>query len=230
MKYEQVIQGKFIKRDNRFIARVWVDGREEVVHVKNTGRCRELLLAGVNVILEKTANPNRRTAYSLIAVYKGERLINMDSQVPNPVVAEALRQGKIAELGPVDLVRREVTYGTSRFDIYFESGGKKGFIEVKGVTLENKGTVLFPDAPTVRGTKHIHEMADAVCHGYAGYIFFLVQMDKVNCFMPNREMDADFAAALSIAAEKGVKILVYDSVVAEDEILLGQPVPFILNP
>lgn len=230
MKYEQVIQGKFIKRDNRFIARVWVDGREEVVHVKNTGRCRELLLPGVNVILEKAANPNRRTAYSLIAVYKGDRLINMDSQVPNQVVAEALQQGKITELGPVDLVRREVTYGTSRFDIYFEAGGKKGFIEVKGVTLENKGTVLFPDAPTVRGTKHIHEMADAVCQGYAGYIFFLVQMDKVSRFMPNREMDADFAAALSIAAEKGVKILVYDSMVAEDGIFLGQPVPFILNP
>ncbi|MEN6412886.1 MAG: DNA/RNA nuclease SfsA [Veillonellales bacterium] len=228
MKYEQVISGKFIKRDNRFIARVWVDGREEVVHVKNTGRCKELLLPGVTVILAKAVNPNRRTAYSLIAVYKGKKLINMDSQVPNQVVAEALQQGKIAEVGQVDRIRREVTYGNSRFDIYFESVGQKGFIEVKGVTLEQDGTVLFPDAPTVRGTKHIYEMVHAVGQGYAGCIFFLVQMNQVSHFTPNRKMDADFAEALSIAAEKGVRILVYDSVVREDEIFLGNPVSFVL--
>ncbi len=224
MKYQNLKSGKFIKRVNRFIAHVFVDNTEQIVHVKNTGRCKELLLPGVDVILEKSNNPGRKTRFSLIGVYKGDRLINVDSQVPTQVVFEALSSGAIQEIGLVEKIKKEVTYGKSRFDIYFESGGKKGFIEVKGVTLENEGVAMFPDAPTTRGTRHIYEMIDAVKNGYAGYIFFLVQMKEVGYFTPNKDMDPDFTKALRLAAKKGVKILAYNSIVRPDEIVLGDKV------
>ncbi|MBP2625804.1 MAG: Sugar fermentation stimulation protein [Firmicutes bacterium] len=227
MKYKNIIQGIFIKRVNRFIAHVLIDHIEHIVHVKNTGRCRELLIAGVVVILEPSQNPERKTAYSLIAVYKGHRLINIDSQVPNHVVFEALQTGSISELGLSDKMKREVTYGNSRFDIYCESAQQKKFIEVKGVTLEDEGIVMFPDAPTVRGTKHVYEMIKAVEAGYGGIIFFLIQMKDVNCFRPNVKMDENFAKALALARTKGVTLLAYDSVVHEDEIVLGTRVPIL---
>jgi len=228
MKYNSIIRGIFLKRVNRFIAHVLVDDTEHIVHVKNTGRCKELLIAGVMVILEPSQNPQRKTAFSIIAVYKGERLINMDSQVPNHVVFEALQAGRIPDLGLLEKMKKEVTYGNSRFDIYFESAQHKNFIEVKGVTLEDEGVAMFPDAPTVRGTKHVYEMIKAVEAGYGGTVFFLIQMKGVSCFRPNVKMDEDFATALVLARAKGVILLAYDCVVHEDEIVLGARVPILL--
>lgn len=228
MKYNHIIQGIFIKRMNRFVAHVWIDGIEEVVHVKNTGRCRELFIAGATVILERSQNPERKTRFSVIGIYKGSQLINIDSQVPNHVVFEALQLGRIAEIADVDMVKKEVTYGNSRFDLYFESDDCRGFVEVKGVTLEEDGLVMFPDAPTVRGTKHVHEMIKAVENGYRGYILFLIQMKGVKSFSPNSKTDPNFAAALKLAVQKGVILLAYDSLVSEDEIIIGDRVEIIL--
>ncbi len=228
MKYNHIIQGIFIKRMNRFVAHVWIDGIEEVVHVKNTGRCRELFIAGATVILERSQNPQRKTRFSVIGIYKGSQLINIDSQVPNHVVFEALQIGRIAEIAEIDMVKKEVTYGNSRFDLYFQADGYRGFIEVKGVTLEEDGLVMFPDAPTVRGTKHVHEMIKAVENGYKGYIFFLIQMKGVKSFSPNSKTDSNFAAALKLAVQKGVILLAYDSLVREDEIIIGDRVEIVL--
>jgi len=228
MKYKNIVQGIFLKRVNRFIAHVLIDTVEHIVHVKNTGRCKELFIPGVIVILEPSQNPERKTAFSLIGVYKGERLINIDSQVPNHVVFEGLQADCILEIKEADKIRKEVTYGNSRFDIYFETPEQKNFIEVKGVTLEEEGLVMFPDAPTLRGTKHVYEMINAVEAGYGGYIFFLIQMKDVTCFKPNRKTDGTFAEALTIAAGKGVTLLAYDAIVYEDEIILGDRVPIIL--
>jgi len=228
MKYSNIVQGIFLKRVNRFIAHVLIEHTEHIVHVKNTGRCRELLIAGVVVILEPSQNPERKTAFSLIAVYKGQRLINMDSQVPNHVVFEALEAGRIPELGLPEMMKKEVTYGNSRFDIYCELAQQKSFIEVKGVTLEEERVTMFPDAPTVRGTKHVYEMIKAVENGYGGTLFFLIQMKDVDCFRPNVKMDENFAQAVAIAGVKGVTLLAYDCVVQEDEIVLGARVPILL--
>lgn len=228
MKYTNILQGLFLKRVNRFIAHVLIDQIEHIVHVKNTGRCRELLVPGAVVILEPARTPERKTAFSLIAVYKGERLINMDSQVPNHVVFEAMQAGRIPEINGITTMKKEVTYGNSRFDIYFESEEQKNFIEVKGVTLEEEGTVMFPDAPTLRGAKHVYEMIKAVEAGYGGTIFFLIQMKDVQCFRPNVATDKEFSQALVLAAEKGVRMLAYDSLVSEDEIVLGDRVPIFL--
>jgi sugar fermentation stimulation protein A len=228
MKYNHIIQGIFIKRINRFVAHVWIDGIEEVVHVKNTGRCKELFIAGTTVILEQAQNPERKTRFSIIGIYKGNQLINIDSQVPNQVVLEALQIGCIAEIADIDMVKKEVTYGNSRFDLYFESDGCRGFIEVKGVTLEEDGLVMFPDAPTLRGTKHVLEMIKAVENGYKGYIFFLIQMKGVKSFSPNSKTDPTFAAALQLAVQKGVILLAYDSLVREDEIIIGDRVDIVL--
>jgi len=229
VKYKDIEKAIFIKRPNRFIAHVILNGKEEIVHVKNTGRCREILLPGTEVILEKAQNPNRKTAYSLIGGYKGNTLINIDSQVPNAVVFEGIRDNKVHDIFDVTKVRREVVYGNSRFDIYFETAIDKGFVEVKGVTLEENGAAMFPDAPTKRGTKHIYEMIEAVKKGYRGYILFLIQMKGVRYFTPHKEMDKPFAAALCKAWENGVKILAYDSRVTENEIVLDSPVEVLLT-
>ena len=228
MKYKNIVQGIFLKRVNRFVAHVMIEHIEHIVHVKNTGRCKELFIPGAVVILEPSQNPERKTKFSLIAVYKGETLINMDSQVPNHVVAEGLQAGLISEIGQVLSIKKEVTYGNSRFDIYFENSQGKNFIEVKGVTLEEDGVAMFPDAPTVRGTKHVYEMIKAVQAGYGGYIFLLIQMQGVQCFRPNIKMDEDFAAALTLAQRSGVTVLAYDSIVTESEIRIGGPVPILL--
>jgi sugar fermentation stimulation protein A len=229
MKYNNIIKGIFLKRVNRFIAHVLIGDVEHVVHVKNTGRCRELLIPGVVVLLEPAGNPERKTAFSLIAVYKGDKLINMDSQMPNHVVFEGLQVGKILEISMTTKLKKEVTYGNSRFDIYFETAQNKNFMEVKGVTLEEGGTAMFPDAPTVRGTKHVYEMIKAVEAGYGGYLFLLIQMKGVHHFRPNVKMDGDFAQALAVANAQGVNLLAYDSVVTEDEIVLGERVPILLD-
>ena len=229
MKYTTVKTATFINRPNRFLSHVIVDGQEEIVHVKNTGRCREILQEGATIILEKATNINRKTKYSLIAVYKGDVLVNIDSQVPNMVVYEGILDEKIEEINNVTKLSREVCYGNSRFDLYFESNGKKGFIEVKGVTLESDGIALFPDAPTERGCKHVYEMIKAVEEGYAGYIFFLIQLKGVRYFTPHVIRDPKFAMALKLAREKGVTILAYDSVVLEDEITIGVPLEIVFE-
>lgn len=230
MKYKKVVKGIFLKRPNRFIAQVLIDGKEETVHVKNTGRCKELLVLGANIILEDCShNKNRKTKYSLIAVWKNDILVNMDSQVPNKVVYDAITQNKIKELLNLDLVKREVTYGNSRYDIYFENENKKGFMEIKGVTLENNHIAMFPDAPTSRGTKHVLEMIEAVKNEYRGIIFFLIQMKGPKVFRLNKEMDKKFSDAVKLAKEKGVEVLVYDSIVNENSISIGSQIKIDFN-
>lgn len=225
MKYKKIIEGIFLARPNRFIAQVLIDEKEEIVHVKNTGRCKELLLPGVKVILEDCSNnPNRKTKYSLIAVWKQNMLVNMDSQVPNEVVFNALKENKIQELKNLRYLKREVTFNNSRFDIYFEDEKQKGFIEVKGVTLENNHISMFPDAPTERGAKHVLEMIEAVNQGYKGTIFFLIQMKGPQSFKLNWEMDRKFSEAIKLASENGVKILAYDSIVNNNSIQIGKSI------
>ena len=203
MQYGQVVTGCFMERPNRFIAHVEVDGEEKVCHVKNTGRCRELLTPRAKVILAKGENPNRKTEYDLVAVYKGERLINLDSQAPNAVFGEWVRQS--GYFPNLTLVKPEYTYRNSRFDYYLEAGDRKIFVEIKGVTLEQDGVVMFPDAPTARGAKHLRELSAAVKNGYEAFVFFVIQMDECKYFTPNRKTDPDFAFALEQAAADGVQ-------------------------
>lgn len=225
MKYEKIVHGQFLKRLNRFNAEVIINGVKEQVHIKNTGRLRELLLPDVEVILELSNNPNRKTRYSLIAVEANREWVNIDSQAPNAVAFEALKAGKLLELGLPSMIKREVTYRDSRFDLYFEREGKKVFIEVKGVTLAKNGMAMFPDAPTTRGTKHLVELSKAVQDGYEGVILFVVQRSGCHGFSPNHEMDQDFATALLDASRRGVQVLAYDAIVKEDELLLDKPLP-----
>lgn len=226
MNYENKIrEGRFLSRPNRFLAEVELPEGVETVHVKNTGRCRELLVPGARVFLEESGNPGRKTRYSLVAVYKGHMLVNMDSQAPNAVAAEALTEGRLRELGPVVLVRREKKYGGSRFDIYYEKEcGQKGFLEVKGVTLEEDGIAMFPDAPTERGAKHLLELAEAAKEGYEAAVLFLIQMKGPKVFRPHTERDPVFAAALRQAAAAGVRVLAYDCRVWEKGFWLDAPV------
>ena len=233
MKYKNVVEGIFIKRNNRFVAEVYIQGKREQVHVKNTGRCRELFIEGRRVYLEKSANPNRKTAYDLIAIEKvelafGNQWINIDSVVPNAVVEEAIRQGSIEALKDFTLLKREVTHGKSRFDLYYENGGQKGYIEVKGVTLEKEGISMFPDAPTVRGAKHCRELAALQEEGYRNFIVFLVQMEGIGEFVPNEEMDPSFAGALREAQKQGVVVCAYNSIIKKDDITIGDPIRTIL--
>ncbi len=224
MNYHSVKSAVFINRPNRFLAHVLLEDKEEIVHVRNTGRCKEILYEGARVILEKASNQERKTAYSLIGVYKGEILINIDSQIPNAVIYQGIIEGGMKEFPDIVQLNREVVYGNSRFDLAFERKDRKGFIEVKGVTLEEEGVALFPDAPTQRGTKHVKEMIKAVEDGYEGYLIFLIQMKGIDYFTPNKIRDPEFAHALALAKEKGVKLLAYDSIVQEDGIILGDPV------
>ncbi len=227
MIYENIVQGKFIDRPNRFIAHVEVAGEEQVVHVKNTGRCKELLVPGAVVYLEKSDNPTRSTAYDLIAVKKGKRIINMDSQIPNKVVAEWLEKGAFFH----DLIslRPETTYRNSRFDFYAETKTEKVFIEVKGVTLEEDGVVRFPDAPSERALKHVEELIKAKEAGYRTILFFVVQMKAVKWFGPNMDTQPEFGEALVRAAEAGVEIHAYDCKVTPESIIMNKPVPIALS-
>ncbi len=213
MKYKKVSEGKFISRPNRFIANVNINGTPFVCHVKNTGRCRELLVPDATVFLEESDNPNRKTKYDLIAVQKGDRLINMDSQAPNKVFGEWAK-----DYFKPDFIKPEVTYKGSRFDFYMEKGDEKIFVEVKGVTLENDGVVSFPDAPTQRGIKHLLELADAIKNGYTAYVFFIVQMKNVKHFEPSLERHPEFCNALKFAKESGVHVMCLDCDVTPDSL------------
>ncbi|MCF6461333.1 DNA/RNA nuclease SfsA [Clostridium sp. Cult3] len=228
MIYHNIVEATFIERPNRFIANVQLGDKIEKVHVKNTGRCKEILKKGTKVYLEKSNNPNRKTKYSLISAYKDGFLINIDSQVPNQVVYSSILSNKIPEISPVAFLKKEVNYGNSRFDLYFEKGDAKGFIEIKGVTLEIDGLSLFPDAPTERGTKHVYEIISSVKAGYESYIFFLVQIPDIRYFKPNEAMDKKFSDALILAKKEGVNILAYNSIVKYNEISLGEKVEILI--
>lgn len=220
MKYNNVFKGEFISRPNRFIAKVVINGNEHTVHVKNTGRCKELLIKGATVYLEKSQNPARKTAYDLIAAQKktkgGNILINMDSQIPNVVAAEWLKNSNLFPKSTT--FKREVFYKNSRFDIYAENENTKAFIEVKGVTLEKDGVAMFPDAPTLRGVKHINELIYAKQNGFDAYIIFIIQMKGVKYFTPNYETHKEFGDILKKAASKGVKIICLDCITTPDSI------------
>ena len=215
-----VVKGRFIKRLNRFEAMVEIDGEENLVHVPNTGRCRELFLEGAVVLLEKRDGKHRKTAYELIMVYREDKLISIDSQLPNKLAEEAVRNNVIHELQNYDYIKREVVFGDSRFDLYMEKEGEKTFVEVKGVTLEVEGVAKFPDAPTERGTKHIYELIKAKQQGYRACLMFVIQLDFAVHFMPNSIMDPKFAEALIAATAAGVEIFAYSCRVKEDEVLL----------
>lgn len=226
MKYNRVIPGVFLKRPNRFIAHVCIHGKEEVCHVKNTGRCKELLVPGCTVYCAVSDNPNRKTKFDLIAVEKkvesSTLLINMDSQAPNAAVKEWLASGA-SPFGQIDLLKPECRHGNSRFDFYLECNKRKIFIEVKGVTLEDDGVVLFPDAPTERGVKHVHELIQCHAEGYETYILFVVQMERARYFTPNRKTHPEFADALSEAKQAGVELLAYKCTVCPDEMKMDKP-------
>jgi len=228
MKYGNMVEAKFLRRVNRFTAFVELNGQEEMVHVKNTGRCKELLLEGARAFMEEADKEGRKTKYSLIAVYKGDTLVNMDSQAPNQMAAEALAEGKIAEIGEVDFLKREVKYENSRFDLFYQKGDQKGFIEVKGVTLEENGVAKFPDAPTERGAKHLRELIKAKEEGYEAAVLFVIQMKGVKEFRPNEERDKNFTEALREAAKAGVEILAYDCGVQVGQVWIGNQIPVVL--
>lgn len=206
MKYKNIVEGRFISRPNRFVAYAEINGRTEVCHVKNTGRCRELLTEGCTVWLEK-AEPSskRKTLYDLVTVRKGDRLINMDSAAPNHAAAEFL-----PKIFPGSIIRPEYSYRNSRFDFYIEGNEKRILLEVKGVTLEQDGIVMFPDAPTERGVRHINELASCLDEGFETYLLFVVQMEDVRYFTPNDITHPEFGQSLRQAAERGVKLLAYD--------------------
>lgn len=216
MRYGKVEKAVFLRRPNRFIAEVLLNGEEITVHVKNTGRCRELLVTGAIVYLEKSDNPERKTQYDLIAVEKGDILINMDSQIPNGVCLEWLKQSGLFS-GCAEY-RREVTYGNSRFDIFVRDGERRAFVEVKGVTLELDGVAMFPDAPTARGAKHLEELIRALDDGYEAYVIFVVQMKGPSEFRVNDATDPSFGKALRRAKDAGVKVIAVDCKVIRDTI------------
>ena len=221
MHYGTMVQGTFIARPNRFIAHVEIDGKQEVCHVKNTGRCRELLPPGAQVWCQVSGNPNRKTKYDLITVRKGDRFINMDSQAPNTAAKEWLLSGA---LGKVENLRPETVHGDSRFDFSFTLDGKPCLMEVKGVTLENDGVCAFPDAPTERGVKHLKGLTRAAQDGYGAFVLFVIQMPDVKYLRPNDATDPAFGAALREAAKAGVTVLAMDCGVTPDTMEIRLPV------
>ena len=225
IRYTRIKEGVFLDRPNRFIANIHIDGAVQVCHVKNTGRCRELLTPNARVWCQEFDSPTRKTKFDLIAVEKGPRIINMDSIAPNAAAAEWLLAGG---LGPVTEVKAEVFHGSSRFDFSFQKDGKPCFLEVKGVTLEQDGVCAFPDAPTVRGTRHLKELTEAAGQGYGAYVLFVIQMQNIEKFLPNEVTDPAFAQALKEAAAAGVQILAFDCAVTPEEMVIRDPVPIIL--
>ena len=223
MKYQEVKKGIFLSRPNRFIAHVMIDGTEEICHVKNTGRCRELLQPGAVVYLEKSRNPARKTRFSLIAVEKGSLLVNMDAQAPNQVFREWAESGGFQP--GLTLLRPETTWGSSRFDFYWEAGERRGFVEVKGVTLEDNGHARFPDAPTERGVKHLHELIRCHSEGYEAAVCFVIQMGGMTDFAPNDLTHPAFGEALRQAAQAGVQVMARGCAVTPDSLTMGEPVP-----
>ncbi|MFU7516499.1 DNA/RNA nuclease SfsA [Clostridium sp. HCS.1] len=230
MKFDKnILQGKFISRPNRFNAKVLLNDEEIVVHVPNTGRCREILKEGTKVFLREELNPTRKTKYDLIAAMKDNILINIDSQIPNKVVYEALQNKKIENLNNYSKIDREKTFGKSRFDFKLSTENDEiYYLEVKGVTLEQEGYCRFPDAPTERGARHIMELIEAKRQGYGAGILFLIQLNNVHTFSPNDETDIEFATALRLAKENGVDIMAYNCIVDENMIEINQEVKIIL--
>ena len=221
MHYNKMVPGRFLKRPNRFIAHIEIDGKEEICHVKNTGRCRELLTPDAQVWCLDAASPTRKTRYDLIAVQKGDRLVNMDSQAPNAAAREFLERGGLGELTQL---KPECKMGNSRFDFAFQKDGRQCFLEVKGVTLENDGVCAFPDAPTERGAKHLKELTALAKEGYGTYVLFVIQMADVKYLHPNDITDPAFGAALREAAAAGVQVLAYDCAVTPDTMDIRLPV------
>jgi len=226
MKYNRIVSGTFLQRPNRFIAHVRINGKEEICHVKNTGRCRELLIQGCTVYCSISDNPQRKTKYDLIAVEKRVEgrtlLVNMDSQAPNAAVKEWLASGA-SPFGKISYMKPEYKYGNSRFDFYLECSKCKIFLEVKGVTLEDNGVVLFPDAPTERGVKHVRELIQCHVEGFETYVLFVVQMERALYFTPNRKTHPQFADALCEAQNAGVQLLAYTCKVTPDEMKIEKP-------
>ena len=220
MKYEKIRPGTFLDRPNRFVAHVELGGTAAVCHVKNTGRCRELLVPGAKVYLEESGNPARKTQYDLIAVEKGTRLINMDAQAPNRIFAQWIRQQE-----PEITVHPEYRYGDSRLDFCLERPEGLHLVEVKGVTLEREGHCLFPDAPTERGVRHLHELMRAVEEGHRATAFFVIQMADVLDFAPNDTTHPAFGEALREAARRGVEVAAYTCRVTPETVTLDAPVP-----
>lgn len=228
MQYASVIRGQFCSRPNRFLAVVRIGGQEEIVHVKNTGRCRELLIPECTVYLSRSDNPNRKTKYDLIAVEKQREgkpplLINLDSQIPNAAAAEWMETGSLFSANAV--FRREVTHGSSRFDFSIMDGNIQSFLEVKGVTLEQDGIALFPDAPTLRGVKHLQELTACQQAEIPAYLLLVIQMKEIRAFRPNDAMHPQFGEALRRAAAAGVTLLARDCIVTPDSITIDAPVP-----
>lgn len=221
MRYEKMVEGVFLRRPNRFIAHIEIDGQEEICHVKNTGRCRELLVPGAKVWCLNAASDKRKTRYDLIAVQKDMRLINMDSQAPNAAAKEWLLSGGLGEI--TDL-KPETKWGDSRFDFSFIKDGRRCFLEVKGVTLETDGVCAFPDAPTVRGAKHLRELTELVQQGYGAYVLFVIQMKDVKYLHPNDVTDPEFGTALRQAAAAGVQALAVDCQVSPDSMIISNKV------
>ena len=223
MKYKKMTEGIFVRRRNRFIAEVQVNGEIQEVHVRNTGRLRELFIQGVPVLLEPSDNPERKTRFSLVCVKKKDRWISVDSTAPNQIVEEMVREGRL--FSDVTYVKREKTFGKSRFDLYVEHGGQKHFIEVKGVTLETDGVAKFPDAPTERGIKHIRELMEAKKQGYLATIIFVIQMKGVYKFMPNMDTHPVFGEILREAKTAGVEIQAVDCIVTREALVADQNIP-----
>lgn len=230
MRYENMIEARFVKRPNRFIAYCDYEGTMITAHVRNTGRCRELLMPGVPVFLEKARDPQRKTQFSLITVVKNGRYVNIDSTAPNKVFYEAVKENPVF-LGdgfPMTHIRPEATFEDSRFDFCLESGAQKAYVEVKGVTLEEDNIALFPDAPTERGIKHMKGLMKARAEGHGAYIIFIVQMKNVSSFSPNIKTHPQFGEVLKEAQESGVTVLCYDCHVGKDSLTLADPVPVVL--
>lgn len=221
MRYEPMVPGIFLARPNRFIAHVEINGKKEICHVKNTGRCKELLQPGARVWCQQFDNPNRKTKFDLITVQKADRLINMDSQAPNAAAREWLLAGG---LGEISELKGEYTHGDSRFDFSFTKDGVRCFLEVKGVTLENDGVCAFPDAPTERGAKHLRGLTKLAREGFGAYVLFVIQMANVKYIHPNDATDPNFGKHLREAAENGVQVLAVDCDVTEDTMTIQKPV------
>lgn len=225
MKYDNIKEGRFVARINRFVATVNIGGKEELCHVKNTGRCKELLLPGAVVFLQESSKATRKTRYDLISVYKGRRLINIDSQAPNKVAAEYLP----GVIPGIRLLKAEAKYHKSRLDFYLETAEDKIFVEVKGVTLEEAGVAKFPDAPTERGVRHLQELGRSIQEGYKAAVFFVIQMKGVKYFTPNYQTHRAFGQALQQAQEQGVSVLAIDCHVTESQLIAGDPVRIALK-
>lgn len=225
MKYERIIRAKFVARPNRFVAIIDVEGNEELCHIKNTGRLKELLVPGATIFVQQATGATRKTRYDLISVYKGQRLVNVDSQAPNQIAIEYLPQ----VISGVKLIKPEIKFGNSRFDLYLETDCERYLAEVKGVTLEKAGVAMFPDAPTERGLRHLKELGRSLKMGYKALMLFVIQMKGVKYFTPNDDTHRAFGEMLRRVSEAGVGLLAVDCHVTETGLIAADPVEIVLR-